>query len=414
MEEAGATVKGECEFRGRAGETPQVSGCSGLPVLTAVEEAEIGPFGYLTLPRSKGTTAYLSAEELENPSSVFEGSLPPLFFVAERATRFYRPPRKEDANDVNAEDNIATVAGEGLVVGVHDGNVLEVEATASPSSTTAGSPVEFTAAASGGEPGETFTYDWTFGDGTTATTVGSETVSHPFVGSGTYVVRATAHGSAGSGGESGPVEVVVGNPPPAEAPGATTTPRPKRKPTGAPGKGREGRGGKGSKPAPSGGHKKKQKRKDNSAARRSKSPAGRSRSDVSPQPSTPVPSPILPPEPAAAVPPPRPVEPFGGASPEPPGCCSGEAPPEGSPQHGPSPSPPTAQGQLVEGRLVGDDLGPTTLEEAVGGSTEGEGSRSAPGAVGKGGVGVPAGVLIVVALLAGGALFEWRRSRPTS
>src|ERR1700743_2242515 len=219
MEEAGATVRGECEYRGRAGETPQASACSGLPALTALEEAKIGSFGYLTLPRSKGTTAYLSAEELERPSSVFEGALPPLFFAAERATRFSRPPKIGDPDDVNAEDNIATVAGEALVVGVHQGHVVEVQVTPSTTSTSAGSAVEFTAAVVGG--GE-FTFAWTFGDGTTAA---GESVSHSFSGSGTYQVRAIATSADGSGGESGPAEVVVGNPPTAAAPGATTVPQ---------------------------------------------------------------------------------------------------------------------------------------------------------------------------------------------
>jgi hypothetical protein len=118
------------------------------------------------------------------------------------------------------------------------------------------------------------------------------------------------------------------------------------------------------------------------------------------------------------IPPPTPEEPSGEGPAEPPGCCSAGPSPDGSPRPSPSPSqtqpkPSTPQGELVEGRLVGDDLGPATIEEAVGAGEEGEGSRSAPGAVGKGAVGVPVIALMVVALLAGGALFEWRRSRPS-
>jgi PKD domain len=399
-------------LRALPGETPGPSEHRGIPVGDALAEyaPEVETFGYLTIPRPKGTVAYLPLSWFEGESP-FEGCESALFSVDSGITKFFRPPLRGNPDDVNAEDNIATPPGEALVVGVHNGNVVEVQVSPPTTSTTTGAPVEFTAAVVGG--GE-FSFVWTFGDGTTGE---GETVTHAFSGSGTYQVRVTATGTGGdeSGGESGPVEVVVGNPPTAEAPGATatTTPQPPtKKPKGAPGKGREGRGGKGSKPAPSGGHKKK-KGKAESSARRGGSPTGRSHPDDSAEPSVPPPTSVVPEVPATLPPPaplPLPEEPSAPTS-------EGEAPAESvaPTAHTPSPSPPpTAGGELVEGRLVGDDLGPTTLEEAAGGSSEGEGSRSAAGAVGNGGVGVPVGALIVVALLAGGALFEWRRSRPGS
>jgi hypothetical protein len=401
-------VSEQCVLRGRPGDAPAPTTHGGLPVAKALETyAGVTSFGYLSIPRPNGTVAYLPEQYFYEPSP-FEGCKFPTFSYDEGSARFFRPPLAGDANDVNAEDFIATVSGEALAVGVHEGKVVEVQVSPPSASTLAGSPVQLTAAVSDGEVSETFTYAWSFGDGTTAE---GESVTHSFAGSGTYLVRVTAHGSAGSGGESGPVEVVVGNPPTTAQPGATTTPqRPTKTPKGAPGKGREGRGGKGSTPAPSGG--KKKKGKDDSSARRGGSPAGRSHPRDSPESPTPATSPLAPPEVVPTLPPPPPVEPSGGGPAEPPRCCSAGSPPEGSPLHSPS-RPSTTEGELVEGRLVGDDLGPATLEEAVGGSSEGGGSRSAPGAVGKGGVGVPVGALIVVALLAGGALFEWRRSRPS-
>jgi hypothetical protein len=405
-------VSEQCVLRGRPGDAPPPTTHGGLPVAEALEMyAGVTSFGYLTVPRPNGTVAYLPERYFYEPSP-FEGCRSPTFSYDEGSARFFRPPLAGDVDDVNAEDFIATVSGEALAVGVHEGQAVEVQVSPPSASTLAGSPVELTATAIGGEANETFTYDWSFGDGGTATTAGSEPVSHPFSGSGTYLVRVTAHGSAGSGGESGPVEVVVGNPPTTEAPGASTTPQPATtKPEGAPGKGREGRGGKGSKPAPSG--KGKQKPKDRPSPQRGESPAGRSHPDDSSKPSPPATNPLVTPEVVPAVPPLPPVEPSGGGPTEPPRCCSVGSPPEGSPRRSPS-QPPTPEGEVVEGRLVGDDLGPATLAEAVGGSSEGEGSRSAPGAVGGGGVGVPVGALIVVALLAGGALFEWRRSRPAN
>ena len=402
----GEVVNETCVLRGHPGEEPQPTTHGGLRVAKVLEEFGVGnTFGYLTIPRPNGTVAYLPREYFFDPSP-FEGCEFPTFSY-DGNTKFFRPPLAGDPNDVNAADFIATVSGEPLAVGVHDGRVVKVQATASTTSTTAGSPVRFEATVEGGGA---FDFAWTFGDGETAT---GGSVEHAFSGSGTYLVRVTATGTGGdeSGGESGPVEVIVGNPPTTEAPGATTTPQPTTAtPTGAPGKAREGRGGKGSKPAPSGEGKPKRGRSsnDDSSAQRGASPADRPSSHSPEAPATPTSSP--PPELPATVAPPSPVEPSEGDSAEPPGCCSAESPSEGSPR--PTPPPPSAPaGELVEGRLVGDDLGPATIAEAADGSAEGEGSRSAPGAIGKGGVGVPAIALIVVALLAGGALFEWRRSR---
>lgn len=381
----------------------------GVPVAKVIEMAEVSfdGGGYLTVPRPNGTVAYLPGEYFREPSTAFENALPAVISPDQGSVRFFRPLLAEEPSGVNAEDNIVTVSGEGLTIGVHGGNAVKVEVSPPSASTSAGSRVQFTAAATGGLEGEGFIFNWTFGDGTTATSVGGEPVSHAFSGSGTYLVRATAVGNRESGGESGPVEVVVGNPPTTEAPGATATPQPPAKnPTGAPGKGREGRGGKGAKPTPSGGGKKrKTNEKDDSSVQRGTSPAGPTRSPEPSEPSSPSTSVV----PELPAPLPVPEEPSSTAP-------EGDVPAESAAPtaHAPAPSrPPTAANELVEGRLVGDDLGPTSIEEAVGGSAEGEGSRSAPGAVGNGGIGAPVGALIVVALLAGGALFEWRRGRPT-
>ncbi len=400
-----------CVLRGHPGEEPPPTTHGGLPVAEVFEAAGVSPsFGYLSIPRQNGTVAYLPHEYFYGESP-FEGCKFATFSY-DGNTKFFRPPLAGDPNDVNAEDFIATVSGEALTVGVHEGHVLEVQVSPSTTSTTAGTPVQFTATVVGG--GE-FDLAWTFGDGTTAT---GASVGHAFSGVGTYLVRVTATGTGGdgSGGESGPAEVVVGDPPTTEAPGATTTPRPPTTatPTGAPGKGREGRGGKGSKPAPGGGDKvrKPKQSKDDSSPQRAASPASRSATHATEAPSTPTSSP---PSELPGSPPPTPEEPSGEGPAEPPRCCSAGPSPDGSLRPSPSPSQAqqsTPEGELVEGRLVGDDLGPATIGQAVGAGAEGEGSRSAPGAVGKGGVGVPAIALAVVALLAGGAFFEWRRSRP--
>jgi hypothetical protein len=400
---AAGTVEGDCGLRGRPGETPQQNGCHGLPVLTALQRLGVTSFGFLTVPRSNGTTAYLPARDFEEPESVFEGGIPPIFFVDSAATRFYRPLLAGDGDDVNAEDNVATVSGEALTVGVHDGNVVMVQASASPTSTTIGSPVEFTASVAGGLPGESFSFDWTFGDGGSAT---GESVSHPFAGSGTYEVRVTAVGGEGSGGESSAVDVVVGNPPETASLGAAAPEEPQaQKPAGAPGKDGEGRGGKGSKSTS--GKPAAPKTRRGSHARTRSTDSHRTR----PGSRSPSPSVTAQPEPSASptpVPPSSPTEgaPASGAGGDRPGAAATRSPRE------PGTAPAAAAGETVEGVLVGDVLGPASLEDTTAKALGGQGSRSAPGALGEGGVGVPVGALIVVALLAGGALFEWRRSSP--
>jgi PKD domain len=398
---AAGVVEGTCGLRGQAGETPQQNGCHGLPVLTALRSVGVTSFGFLTFPRPNGTTAYLPARDFEEPESVFEGGVPPIFFVDSMATRFYRPLLAGDPDDVNAEDNIATVSGEALTVGVHDGNVVTVQASASPTSTVAGSPVEFTATAAGGLPGESFSFDWTFGDGGSAT---GESISHAFGGSGTYEARVTAVGGDGSGGESSAVDIVVGDPPATAAPGAAATGEPQaQQPAGAPGRGGQGRGGKGSKSTSAGRAEPKAKGDGSSHTQTQADDSHRAR----PADRSSAPSPSAPPEPSA---PPSPLPPPAVSEEAPAAETEGGRSTEAAGQTRPeAQAPQAAAGETVEGRLVADVLGPASLEETTE-ATGGQGSRSAPGALGEGGAGVPVGALIVVALLAGGALFEWRRS----
>jgi len=404
--EAGSTSSTTYLLRATPGEAGQPTARTGMPVGKVLAESGV-PFdgsGYLTIPRTNGTVAYLPGEDFREPSPAFEGGKPAVVSIDGAGTRFLRPLIASKADDVNAEDNIATVSGEALTIGVHGGEVVGVQVTASPTSTAAGDPVRFAAVASGGLPGETFSYEWTFGDGTTAS---GESIAHAFSGSGTYEVRATALGSEESGGESASAAVVVGNPPTAAGPGAATTTQPTGKPTGAPGKGHGGRGGKGGQPSGAGAG-----RRHRSPTARGAAPADRSTaSEASPAPASPALEPPAPastplPEAPPTVPLTAPEEPSGGDLAEPPGCCSAKSPPDGSPSQSPS------QGELVEGRLVGEYLPPAASEAAAAGPPAGQGSRAAAGAVGSAGAGAPVVALIVVALLAGGALFEWRRSRP--
>ncbi len=381
----------EYVLRSRPGEPGLIVHPPGVPVNTAIESAglSLGDFGYLTVPRQNGTRSYLPARDFIEPSEVFEGGKPALLYADSGTVRFFRPVTA-DPNDVNAEDNIATVGGEALTIGLHHGQVLAVRGSASPTSTSAGQAVQLSASV---EPdtGETISYHWTFGDGEIAD---GQTVSHAYTGSGTFEAVVTATGGGESGGESDPIPVVVGSPPTAPETGAAPTPKKpkkKRKPKGANGKGREGRGGKGT----------EKKHGDGSGKSQGNGKGSKGNGDGSPQPSgsgeSGAEEPSIP-EPSTAVPLPPPPE---------------EEAPESTPtpQQPPRRHPAAPPGETVEGRLVASNLGPLSAAELAeaAGSAPSEGSASAAAASpGSGGGSVPLVGLIVVALLAGGALLEWR------
>jgi hypothetical protein len=383
--------------------TPGEAGTStprrGVPVRALIESAGIAfdPEGFVTVPRPNGTVAYLPTADFEEPSPVFEEGKPAVFSADSGSIRFLRPLIAADPEDVNAEDNIATVGGESLDVGVRGGHVLEVTATATSTSLESGAAVTLTAAVTGGLPGEAISFSWSFGDGSFAA---GTTVSHSFAGVGTYEVRVTATGNEESGGESRPLDLVVGNPPVTETPGATTTAEPKkaRKPDGAEGKEARqsgARGGSGSPGAGAGGNGSgggEGSGGEGGGTDRSAEEAEVTRPQGLAAPSV---------EAAPPGPSPRPED-------RPPGVAAevAKAPAD--------PSTAAPAGELVEGRLVGDDLGPVDLDEALAGSAAGQGSPSAAGSAGGSGRTVPVAALIVVALFAGGALYEWRRGRAIS
>lgn len=387
-------VEGDCTLRSTPGGTPTTTACNGMRVRTLLEGAgvDLGAIHFFTVPRADGTTGYLPAAYLE------EGAFPegPARVWVEGnsgVTRFIRPPTS-DPNDVNALDNIATRPDEALVIGVSDGNLLQVRAEATPTSIQAGSPVQLTASASGAREGEEVRFRWTFGDGGSAE---GASVSHSFGGSGTYEVRVTAVGSEESGGESEPVAVVVGNPPTTNQPGAAPAKKQThRKPSGANGKGREGRGGKGSEGQGGSGKEGKGSGSGDATEAGEPSSAGaESETDEAP-PLSPESSATAPPEPAESE--------------------SALAPPAAS---GPSTAPPAPEptapqpsgGETVEGRLVANLLDPTEAAAALSGSSS-EGSRSAPGAGDDGGSAtIPVAAFIVLGLLGAGAALELR-SRP--
>lgn len=190
---------------GEAGETFARHGVS-LRRLVTLAGSDPGAIGYVVVPRPDGTSAYLPGADLAEPPP-FENGLPVLVSADSGCIRFLRPATGPE--DANAEDNFAS-CGAPLTIGVRDGNVLTVRASASDSAPTAGETVRFEAVAEGAKPGEAISgYRWSFGDGT-----GGEgaVVTHAFAAEGSYKVTVVATGSAESGGEAVPLVIVVGSP----------------------------------------------------------------------------------------------------------------------------------------------------------------------------------------------------------
>ncbi|MGV1050353.1 MAG: PKD domain-containing protein, partial [Solirubrobacterales bacterium] len=226
-------------LRGRSGEAGQLDAHGGLSLRKLVAIAGFDPdqVGFVTVPRADGTTAYLPGAYLSEPPPFPEG--PALVWVDANSTHFFRPVIGPE--DVNAGDNIAADGGEALPIGVHEGALLEVGASASQSAPDSGQAIRLSASASGALPGEQLSYQWSFGDGT-----GDEgkAVSHAFSGSGTFEVTVTVVGDRDSGGQSSPLAILVGDPPHAQVTGSTSKPGERHggRPAGAGGGTGAGRG----------------------------------------------------------------------------------------------------------------------------------------------------------------------------
>jgi hypothetical protein len=392
------TEPGEYTLRGRPGEAGIKFPRSGVPVRALIEKAEVNPdtFGYLTIVRTDGTTAYLPRSDFAEPWPFPEG---PALITAESGTIRFLRPLTSDPNDVNAPDSPTTSGGETLKLGLHDGEILSVDVSPSTTSADAGQFVQFNATSSASKDGEEVKFKWSFGDGTSAE---GPSVSHAFSGSGTFEVRATAVGSAESGGESGPVFVVIGNPPPAAQPGAvpieTTPKRHKKKAAGPSGKGREGRGGDG-KQAKGGGHPTPQGSTVN---------GGNENRGGDPRPTE------SPPSFESTLPtffPPFEEEPVPESAPPsraPAGAPAGSAKPAKTPEPN---QPAPGHAQTVEGTLVANYFDPAAAAAAAANSAGSSGAESSPGATDGGGGTLPVAALIVLGLLAAGVLYEWRGGR---
>jgi len=201
------TEGGTYTVRAHPGEVGESFTRTGVSVRQAMTLAGIDPesIGYVVVPRPDGSEAYLPRVDFA-AAPPFEDGRPVLLSADSGCSRFLRPTSGPE--DVNAEDIIAA-CGSALEIGVRDGEILTVRATASATKVDAGEAVRFTAVAEGAMPGEAVTFVWDFGDGRGT---GSE-VEHTFKAAGSYSVSVVATGSEESGGEAVPLTVVVGKAP---------------------------------------------------------------------------------------------------------------------------------------------------------------------------------------------------------
>jgi PKD domain len=135
-------------------------------------------------------------------------------------TVFFRPIT--GPGDNNAPDEVASSSGEPIDFTVQISAQLKITASATPKRASVGQSVTFSAAAADLPPGADVTYDWSFGDGTTAS--GAQ-VTHAYSVIGQYAAAVTASVSAslGSAGASQVLTVVVGHPKKAKVAGAGTS-----------------------------------------------------------------------------------------------------------------------------------------------------------------------------------------------
>jgi hypothetical protein len=101
-----------------------------------------------------------------------------------------------------------------ITIELHRGTPLEVGISANPAKAIIGKPVKFKPSIF---PATALTYQWSFGDGATAS---QATPSHTYTALGTYNFYLQVTGSEDSVGASSVMQIVVGNPPPKPIVGA--------------------------------------------------------------------------------------------------------------------------------------------------------------------------------------------------
>jgi PKD domain len=167
--------------------------------LAGVDPAAVS---FLELSRPDGSSLALPRDAIDPPVG-----LAPLVWVDKGVVGFIRP--SAGPGDANERDSFSISGGAPLNVVARTGAQLTVSAEGGRRRVRAGGAVVFSGEATGAAPGEQLTYEWRFGDGTTAT---GTRVRHVFDEPGGFDVVLRVTGDGDSGGTSDPVSVQVGEP----------------------------------------------------------------------------------------------------------------------------------------------------------------------------------------------------------
>ncbi len=213
---AGADVQGSSYTLKAPGVRSQQIQLTGLSINGLLTLAGLDPSTVesVAVEHPDGTQTDLSQRDIAAPPYP-EG--PALVFEKGSSTGFLRPIT--GPGDNNSTDATASSAGVPLEIMVQASGQLKVTASATPKRAPVGQSVVFSAELSGLPPGFNATYDWSFGDGSTAT---GAVVTHSYLAIGQYAAAVDAT-IPGSGAVSAALEVVVGHPKKAKVAGAGTS-----------------------------------------------------------------------------------------------------------------------------------------------------------------------------------------------
>jgi hypothetical protein len=192
----------------RSGAGENTEHVTGFSLRKLLELADIDTFGftYAEIARPGGGAVLLSRHQVLQDGAFADG--PPVVYRRDGGLAFLRP--SSGGGDLNADDSFVATDGD-VRLALRDGELLDVDVSASPLRTKPGKPVRFSATVAQSGAGEQLTYSWFFSDGTSSR--GPQT-THRFKRPGSYnvVVGVTAPGNEVGASES--VRVQIGEPRP--------------------------------------------------------------------------------------------------------------------------------------------------------------------------------------------------------
>ncbi len=190
------------QYRLRSGQVT-ISGHSLLQVMNRAD-AESDWFDLETVPsisidRPSGSPVTISGDDVRDPGAFPDG--PPVFYEDNGATVFVMPGATAGSSGNRFRFEQAPI---GITIG--SGTTYGVDLSASSTKVKVGQKVSFRAKVSGQDEGESLSFTWTFGDGSTRTT-GVARITHAFSRKGNFSVIVDVTGDSGSGQSGIAIEV---------------------------------------------------------------------------------------------------------------------------------------------------------------------------------------------------------------